>query len=401
MSANPPSPTDDPLTRAEAALQRTPVPEGPSEETLARTLAALRAAASEPKITLVLRRRTMLAALKIAAAVLVAAGGLFYVASGPPVATPMAFAEVAQTLREARTLAYRMSMQVPGQKDPVTVRLLSKEPGLIRAESDQAGGPISIIDVNRGKTLVLDPAAKAALLVEEERSDARREPTADAVVLAAERFRTLAEREGTPVGQTPIGNVQAQGFRVKEDGRELIVWADPKTRRPLRVESTVRVQDQDVRVTLSEIELDPKLDDALFRLEPPQGYTLRKAEAAGGGPEDAIVRLLRAYAEKSGGTFPPRFDDWAAYDKQFRKERFTRATDPELLRLVQTVIRVQLFLLERKGDYGYKADGVKLGDAETILFWYRPTGASKYRAIFGDLHVGDVTADQLPERPEP
>ena len=56
-----------------------------------------------------------------------------------------------------------------------------------------------------------------------------------------------------------------------------------------------------------------------------------------------------------------------------------------------------------KGDYGYKPEGVKLGDADKVLFWYKPKGKETYRALFGDLHAADVTADQLPaaEKPQP
>lgn len=41
------------------------------------------------------------------------------------------------------------------------------------------------------------------------------------------------------------------------------------------------------------------------------------------------------------------------------------------------------------------------GDAAKIVFWYKPEGSDKYRALFGDLHAADVTADQLPEKPKP
>jgi hypothetical protein len=44
---------------------------------------------------------------------------------------------------------------------------------------------------------------------------------------------------------------------------------------------------------------------------------------------------------------------------------------------------------------------VKLGDADKIIFWYKPEGETKYRAVYGDLHVGDVSADQLPGKPKP
>ena len=42
----------------------------------------------------------------------------------------------------------------------------------------------------------------------------------------------------------------------------------------------------------------------------------------------------------------------------------------------------------------------RFGDREKIVFWYRPDKADKYRAVYGDLYMADVTADKLPEKPK-
>ena len=60
---------------------------------------------------------------------------------------------------------------------------------------------------------------------------------------------------------------------------------------------------------------------------------------------------------------------------------------------------VAFLQLELKKAYGYSPDKVKLGEADKMLFWYRPKKSDKYRAIFGDLHAEDVDADRLPEKP--
>ena len=404
MSAipSPPSP-DDPLARAAAALRGAPVPDGPPDATIARTLAALRTAAAGPDVTPRSRRTTMIAALKIAAAALVAVGGLSYFVGSPPVGAPAAFAAVAQKLRDARTLAYRLTVRPPGRKDPMTLRYFIKEPGLVRAEAEPPAGPVTVMDLPHGKLLVLNAAAKTAVLMEGKLFQAQPGAPADFAAGMTERLRALAGKPGEPAGKEAIGGVEAQGFRVKEPGQELLVWVDPRTRLPLRIEVTTRLAGQEVRGTLSEIALDPPLDDALFRLEPPAGYTLQKLPASlqFGTPEDALVRLLRAFAEKSGGTFPQRLDDFEAYGKVFQDEPKAKGgPDPKLIQFVQDTVRVTLFLRERKG-YGYKPEGVKLGDADAILFWSRPEGSEKYRAVFGDLHVAEVTADRLPAPPKP
>jgi hypothetical protein len=70
-----------------------------------------------------------------------------------------------------------------------------------------------------------------------------------------------------------------------------------------------------------------------------------------------------------------------------------------IIQFIQQATRVA-GLLRSKKEHGYKPEGVKLGDRDKIIFWYRPDKADKYRAVYGDLHVADVTADQLPEKPK-
>ena len=110
------------------------------------------------------RRRTMLMTMKIAAAALVAAGGWFYFAVVPS-NEASAFAEVAQKLHDAHTLAYRTAMESPGLfKTPMMMRLFFKEPNLMRVEAD--GGTVTVMDGGQGKQLILDPKSKTALLME-------------------------------------------------------------------------------------------------------------------------------------------------------------------------------------------------------------------------------------------
>lgn len=397
MSAIPPP--DDPLARAEAALRRLPAPEGPAHETVARTLAALQAAG--PRIIPFHRRKTMPLVLKIAAAVLVAAGGLFYFAGVLPVGTPVAFAEVARKFRDAHSLAYRVTVRSPALKEPLTMRLLFREPGLMRTEGP--GNRATITDLTKDRTLILFPQARTALLLQGKKPDGQAQPAADSAVQTVEQLRQLAAKEGKPVGKRRIGDVESLGFRVKDDGHELTLWADPKTRLPLLVESTVRVGDQEAHVTLSDFELDPKLDTALFHLEPPAGYKVQTVATEEETDEDAVVRMLGAYAQKSGGKFPARLDDWGAIMKEMlREEKKTGPLlDPELIRFMESVGQITAFRYAVQGGYHYKPDGAKLGDAGTILFWYRPEGAAKYRALDANLRWADVTPDQLPQIPKP
>jgi outer membrane lipoprotein-sorting protein len=401
---------DDLLDRAVSALLRTTsMADGPSEETIARTLAALEVASNSPEITRSHRRRTMYAVLKLAAAVLAAGGGLFYFGGNHLAGAPVSFEEVAQKLQNAHSFAYLMTMELPGTRAPVTQRVLFKEPGLARIEPVPAGGPIIIHILGAAKRLVLDPATKSAMLLEGALPGEPKGANQDLAVSEAENFRKLAQKKGEPAGEKKIGNIQAQGFRVKEEmGYEQVIWVDPQTRSPVQVEISGKFGGgQAFRNTVSDFQLDPKLDDSLFSLEPPQGYALQKVSLAvpadedDGKPETAVAKLLRMYAERSGGQFPRRIDDWFDYGEKLKGMKFQGPTDPNMMRLVNLVSRVQILLLESRKDYGYKPEGVKLGDADKILFWYKPKGKDTYRALFGDLHAADVTADRLPAAEKP
>ncbi len=349
------------------------------------------------------RRSKMLTTLKFAAAALVAAGAWFYFALVRP-REASAFAEAAQKLRDAHTLAFRMSVEHPDMKAPMKSRSMIRVPSLMRIEAD--GGPVTIIDTSQGKHLILDPAAKTAVLFEGKATEPRVGPAPN----IAERLRKLTEGDAKPVGERAFGDVRALGYlvktpamememtvltpdghqrgptRVKTPGMEMTIWVNPTTRIPVQIESSVRIEGKETRATSWDFQIDPELDDALFRLDVPAGYTLIRGGSDLLGmddktflnPEKAAEALLRGFAEKTGGVFPKRIDDF------------------ELLKIAQSITRFMMATRELKGGFGYNSEGVKLGDADKILFWYRPEGAANYRALYGDFHASDVTEDKLP-----
>lgn len=224
-----------------------------------------------------------------------------------------------------------------------------------------------------------------------------------------ERLRRLTEVDAKLVGEKAIGGIQARGYLVNNLGMEMTIWIDPATRLPVRLESSNRIQGQEYRFTASDFRIDPEIDDALFRTDPPAGYAVRKGESDAMemddktflNPEKAAESFLRNFAAKTGGTFPKRLDDVSEFDQKFPKNKVGELPNPESLRAFLSLTRFMMATQNLKGGYSYKSEGVKLGDADKILFWYRPEGATLYRAIYGDLHASDVTEDKLPEKPKP
>jgi hypothetical protein len=116
--------------------------------------------------------------------------------------------------------------------------------------------------------------------------------------------------------------------------------------------------------------------------------------------EKAAARLLRTYAEAQSGAFPRRIDEFNAYKEAFSKKPAKSALDPEGFETAAAAATVAALTQKMRDQYGYNVDGVKLGAADKIIFWYKPEGQTKYRVIYGDLRLGEVSADQLPEKPK-
>ncbi len=95
------------------------------------------------------------------------------------------------------------------------------------------------MDITHGKSLMLNPADKSALLLEEPPAQGG-PPKLDLAASMIEYMRGLAQKEGEPAGEKVIGDVRARGFRVKEQGQDMTVWIDLQKRLPLLVEVTGR-----------------------------------------------------------------------------------------------------------------------------------------------------------------
>ena len=59
-------------------------------------------------------------------------------------------------------------------------------------------------------------------------------------------LRKLADKKGESVGKKRIGDIEAEGFRVEEEGFPRIVWANPKTKMPVLIETSYRIGNQEV-----------------------------------------------------------------------------------------------------------------------------------------------------------
>ena len=157
-----------------------------------------------------------------------------------------------------------------------------------------------------------------------------------------------------------------------------------------------------------EIVLDPKLDAADFRLDPPAGYAYQ-AQARPTITEEEMVAFLGAAARFHDGVFPD--SPYAAFDEAKFNAAGLKAEDAQTPAERELVALHDKFLLREvyrppvrqfvddqteAGSFHYVGAGARVGQADRILCWYTVRGTTRTRAVFADLSVRDVDRSELP-----
>jgi hypothetical protein len=101
------------------------------------------------------------------------------------------------------------------------------------------------------------------------------------------------------------------------------------------------------------------------------------------------------------GAFPERIDGPELVAKITSSAGEKRLEDPEFMKELTTLtgsMGVTWTFRQTLNKFGYVGTA-QLNDADTIVFWYLPKDAQKYRVVFADLTIGDVAEGQLPKVP--
>ena len=211
-------------------------------------------------------------------------------------------------------------------------------------------------------------------------------------------------------------------------------WLDAKTKRLVRVQSPgADIYDPDKETTKinppgnmewsrispfwsveHDIIFDVELDDALFSLEPPEGYKVI-VERRPSVTEQEMIEYLGVVAEYYDRTFPdhvlpraftsseinklydkPEIDLTPAEQKFLEKDNYYKLANLNLF-------PIRHFLRDHtiEGTWRYLGKGVELGDKDRIVCWYKLKSTNTFRVVYGDLSVKDVEPEYLPLSVEP
>jgi hypothetical protein len=334
---------------------------------------------------------------KLAAAAVIIVGVLTVMHFvGSPFAATVTFAKVIEPIFNAKTAILDIIIGQEGQGPVIHDQIKGSR---IRRTMSNMEGIVSIIDLEAGRILTLTVSKKEAAYV-----DLKGLPSMPNYMDTLRNV--ISELQDSPhfvveeLGEQEIDGQRVIGFRAKHPKTEITIWADPETALPVRIE---QIGGQ-MKVICKNLEFDVDLDESLFSMNVPEEYTLQQVELdLLGATEQDFIEGLRIRAEVfADGWFP---DGVAVEDylKQApamgRKIEELGLSDEEATELGMKLSRHLLFIrfFKGQGQWHYAGQGVKLGDADTPIFWYRPEDSETYRVIYGDLRVEDVAPENLQE----
>ena len=310
-------------------------------------------------------------------------------------AATIAWADVQEQIRNIRTLRFKLTMCAKGGAEMVG-EMMVMEPGLMRHKMEKPMKGVTIIDLAKGKMITLMPQQSKVMSVDfSAADDATIRGFHDRFMIA--HLKKLAEQSETELGEKEINGRTARGYRVEKPDMTMSVWVDAETCALVEMEMTVFRGE--MKMAMTDFEFDRKLDEKLFSLEVPQGYTELTPGVTLKMPayEDVAV-LLRVMARMNDGAFPdalPESPSIATYKEHL--QGFDRVLGPKEGRKVVMSLGRAIMFLKDHPDTHYAGTGVKLGDAETPIFWYKPNDSETYKVIYGDLSIKDTAGGDLPE----
>ncbi len=312
-----------------------------------------------------------------------------------PFGGSVTFAQVIEPILNARTVIFDF---IVGEDETGPMMHEIVVGSRIRRTISNIPNMTSIIDLETARILALDTEAKTAVYI-----DIRgrlQEGTKNYIEFVRKVLMKLKDSPNVKeLGEQEIDGQKAIGFSGRGPNEEVKIWADPKTAVPIRVELRLG----QLFVIMKNFKFDVPVDDSLVSMDVPPGYTLEQTEIDfSGATEQDFIESLRIWADVLlDGRFPEAIGTENAMKQvPLLGEELAPLdlSDDEQRQLGMKFIRGMLFLqiYETGAEWHYAGKGVKLGDAEKAIFWYKPKGSKIYRVIYGDLTVKDVAAEDLP-----
>jgi hypothetical protein len=192
-------------------------------------------------------------------------------------------------------------------------------------------------------------------------------------------------------------------------GIEVKIWADPKTLLPIRVEYATT--DPESSTIMTDFRVNVPLDESLFAVDVPPGYTIQQTkELDASKPWAFVTGTLRMAAECNDGVFPPTLRGEQGIVAVIQQGAQTLAEkhkgSPDELRKLSTDVAMNVsaflaFLHAAPPDaLHYAGKDVKLGTPNRPILWMERKRDGRCMVIYADLTVKEVSAEETRKLPE-
>jgi len=315
--------------------------------------------------------------------------------------TGAVYASVVEQLQNARTMTYSIVTRTPVENMPtLRVEMIFMEPGYMRTTTPD--GYTNIIDWAQNRGISIWPMNKQYIDFEASnyRHDQARNPFE-----VVENLRTLPSQADESLGEKIIDGRLLEGFRVTKDDTINTVWIDPQTQQLVRVEMEY-TNAPGMNTIMTDFQFNVELDDSLFSLTPPAGFTPLEVQAdVSTVTEQDLIEYLQLWSNwTTDGTFPPTFNpvDLPKVTAEMIKQgEFGDREESTLEQSENAAVMYRgiMFVVQlpAESNWRYAGENVSFGEAEKPIFWYKPAGSETYRVIYGDLNIKDVAAENLPK----
>jgi len=351
-------------------------------------------AANKAGAALKLRRiimKSSITRIAVAAAVLVVAAlGVNYM-----MAPSVTFAEVIEPILNARTMIFDFFIGDEETGPAMHEIFLGQR---VRRTISNIPGMTMVIDLDSARMLVITDEDKSAAYVDIQGTLGDR---TQSYVGAIRKIVTELKDNHKELGEQELDGQKTVVFEASGSNERVKIWADPKTALPVRIELSIG----QMFVIMKNFQFDPPIDESLVSMEVPAGYTLKETGISmGDATEEDFIESLRIWAKVIGDGIFPEAIGTENVMKQVpllgEKMMTSGLTEEQATQMGMNFGKGMIFhqMLETGGgDWSYTGQGVKLGEADKAIFWYRPEDSENWRVIYGDLSVKDVTPENLPK----
>lgn len=303
------------------------------------------------------------------------------------------FAGMLKRLSQAATVLYDLRVCATGEPEETARVSMSLEGRTRVAWSDGRVHVISLVDQ---QGLALSPNRLRAT-----KWRVAADASYDDPLQSLKRTEAAA---GQSLGSEVLNHLKVDVYRVRLPDKSMKVWVDRKLELPVRIEVRAAMSGGREMLTVMEnFAWDLPLAPEIFSLGVPPGYKLEQPQAE--PSEEALLQMLRICAQRADGRFPekPAAKTVALLlggkaDQSSDAAHVMVHMDDQTRELYRTCLRGLAFVeqMTEEGEWVYIGGGVRLGDAQSPVCWWKTPDATRYRLVYGDLRVEEVLPEHLP-----